>query len=146
MRLKQIDDATAADLHWCDGIALGSPTNLGAISWKMKKYWDDFSPELWGKIDGKIGCVFTSSGSYGGGNEMACLNMLSILINYGFLVFGVTDHTGRQFSPHYGAVCAGYPDKPEEKAACELLGQRLAQYVVRVAYTKQTSLTNSLSD
>ena len=68
------------------------------------QFWDDLSRELWGKIDGKIATVFSSSGGYGGGSEIACLNMLSILINYGFLVFGVTDYAAPKFSPHYGAI------------------------------------------
>ncbi len=128
VRLLSIEQATEDDILWCDGIAVGSPTNLGAMSWKMKKFWDDHSRTLWGKIDGKIACAFSSAGSYGGGNEMACLNILSVLINYGFLVFGVTDYSGEQFSPHYGAVVAGFPESDKEKKACLLLGQRLAEW------------------
>ena len=37
VRLKTIDEATVDDLHWCDGIALGAPTHLASIPWKMKK-------------------------------------------------------------------------------------------------------------
>ncbi len=33
--------------------------------------------------------------------------LMSILINYGFLVFGLTDYTGVKFSAHYGAIAAG---------------------------------------
>ncbi len=132
VRLKSIEEACKDDLLWCHSLAVGSPTNLGAVSWKMKKFWDDMSVELWGKIDGKIACAFTSSGSYGGGGEMACLNLMSILINYGFLVFGVTDYTGRRFSPHYGAISAGFPDGEEEKNSCLKLGERLAQWSSRI--------------
>jgi NAD(P)H dehydrogenase (quinone) len=128
VRLRSIDEATTEDLVWCDALAVGTPTNLGSISWKMKKFWDEMSTELWGKIDGKIACVFSSSGSYGGGNEIACLHMLTILINYGFLVFGVTDYTGQRFSPHYGAISAGQPESTGEQEACLRLGQRLAEW------------------
>jgi len=128
LRLKSIEEANKDDIIWCDALAVGSPTNLGAISWKMKKFWDDLSQELWGKIDGKIACAFSSSGSYGGGAEIACLNILSILINYGFLVFGVTDYTDRRFSPHYGAISAGPPKSDAEQEACLRLGQRLAEW------------------
>lgn len=31
-RCKTIDAADADDLRWCDGLALGSSTNLGTIS------------------------------------------------------------------------------------------------------------------
>jgi len=86
--------------------------------------------DLWGTIDGKIGCAFSSSGGWGGGNEVACLSVLYMLINYGFLVFGLTDYVGKKFTLHYGAVVAGEPRTEEEREACMRLGERLAQYVV----------------
>ena len=128
VRLLSIENAGEADILWCDALAVGSPTNLGAVSWKMKKFWDDVSTNLWSKIDGKIATVFSASGGYGGGNEMACLNMLTILINFGFLVFGVTDYAAPDFSPHYGAISATNPEGASEKASCILLGKRLAQW------------------
>jgi NAD(P)H dehydrogenase (quinone) len=36
VRLRKVDDASADDVVWCDGLALGSPTNMGLLSWKMK--------------------------------------------------------------------------------------------------------------
>merc|ERR1711988_39278 len=57
--------ATFEDILWCDGIACGSPTNLGAISWRMKKFWDDFSQAgHWSVVDGKIGIHEHESDSY----------------------------------------------------------------------------------
>ncbi len=129
VRLKSVDEATKEDILWCDGIAVGSPTYLGAVSHKMKKFWDDMA-DLWGEIDGKIGCAFSSSGGWGGGNEITCLNILTILMNYGFLVFGITDYVGDKFTLHYGAVVAGEPREEEEIKACERLGERLAQWVL----------------
>src|SRR5437763_16857928 len=38
-RLRKVDAATADDVLWCDGLALGSPTNMGLLSWKMKRFW-----------------------------------------------------------------------------------------------------------
>ncbi|MEM2250292.1 MAG: hypothetical protein QXP16_06320 [Candidatus Bathyarchaeia archaeon] len=52
-----------------------------------------------------------------------------VIINYGFLVFGLTDYIGKKFTLHYGAVVAGEPRSQEEKEACLRLGERLAQYV-----------------
>ncbi len=131
VRLKSIDQATDEDIFWCHGLAVGCPTNLGTLSWPMKKFWDDHSRTLWGKVDGKIACAFSSSATYGGGSELACFSLISLLINYGFLVFGVTDFTGTRFSPHYGAVSAGPPVNTEEKNSCLLLGQRLTQWVMQ---------------
>ncbi len=93
VRLRNITEADHEDLEWCDGIALGSPTNYGTISWQMKKWWDEQPIENWGKRDGKIGCVFSSAGAWGGGQEWTCMALMSVLINYGFLVFGLTDYT-----------------------------------------------------
>ena len=31
VRLKEISSADHTDLEWCDGIALGSPTNYGSV-------------------------------------------------------------------------------------------------------------------
>ncbi|MCS7059764.1 MAG: flavodoxin domain-containing protein [Anaerolineae bacterium] len=129
VRVKSVDEAGQEDIVWADGLAVGSPTNLGVMSWKMKRFWDDLSDGIWGKVDGKIACAFSSSGGWGGGSELACMALLTVLMNFGFLVFGVTDYVGKQFTLHYGAVTAGEPRDPKEIAACRRLGQRLAQWV-----------------
>jgi NAD(P)H dehydrogenase (quinone) len=129
VRLLGVDQATADDLKWCDGIALGSPTNLGCVSWKMKKWWDEVAAPVWMEVDGKIGCAFSSSGGWGGGSEIACQALMNILINFGFLVFGLTDYTGRKMTAHYGAVCGGEPRTDGELEACRRMGRRLAEWV-----------------
>lgn len=129
VRLKDISQADHTDLDWCDGLALGSPTNYGTVSWQMKKWWDEQPIENWGRRDGKIGCVFTSAGAWGGGQEWTCMALLSILMNYGFLVFGLTDYTGVKCSAHYGAIAAGQPANDGQREACRRLGRRLAEWV-----------------
>ena len=129
VRIRHVDDASREDIVWCDGLALGSPTTMGVLSWKMKRFWDESLDGLWGNIDGKIGCAFSSSGGWGGGSELACMSLLTILINFGFLVFGVPDYVGEKYTLHYGAVVAGEPRKAAEIAACERLGERLARWV-----------------
>lgn len=128
VRLKDIAHANHTDLDWCDGIALGSPTNYGSVSWQMKQWWDQQPIENWGRRDGKIGCVFSSAGAWGGGQEWTCQTLMSILINYGFLVFGLTDYTGVKFSAHYGAISAGPPIEDRSQEACRRLGRRLAEW------------------
>jgi NAD(P)H dehydrogenase (quinone) len=98
VRLKDISVADHTDLD-------------GSVSWQMKKWWDEQPIENWGRRDGKIGCVFSSAGSWGGGQEWTCMTLMSLLINYGFLVFGLTDYTGPRFSAHYGAIAASLPLK-----------------------------------
>lgn len=128
IRLKSIDEATTDDILWCDGLAAGSPTHLGTVSAAMKKFWED-NIDIWQKIDGKIGCAFSSQGGWGGGAELTCQALMTIMINYGFLVFGVTDYSGHQFTAHYGATQAGEPREEKEKKSCSKLGKRLAEWV-----------------
>ncbi len=40
VRTRHVDEASAEDVVWCDGLAVGSPTNMGILSWKMKRFWD----------------------------------------------------------------------------------------------------------
>lgn len=129
IRCLSVKEATYSDLEWCDGLAMGSPTNYGTVSHQMKEWWDKLPPEGWGKNDGKIGCAFSSSGAWGGGAELTCMTMMIILMNYGFLTFGVTDYIDKKFSPHYGSVVAGEPRLDMEKESCRRLGRRLAEYV-----------------
>ena len=139
VRLRRVDGqggeaATAEDVLWCDGIAVGSPTNMGILSWKMKRFWDEQMGPHWMKIDGKIGCAFSSAGGWGGGMELACQSLLTVLVNFGFLVFGVTDYVSRDLTLHYGAVSAKAPSDEAAQAACRVLGRRLAEWTATLVH------------
>ena len=41
VRVRDVGTASPDDVHWCDGIAVGSPTNMGVLSRKMKRFWDE---------------------------------------------------------------------------------------------------------
>ena len=60
--------------------------------------------------------------------ELACQSILTVLMNFGFLVFGVTDYAGKLTTAHYGAVTAREPRGDEAQAGCRLLGKRLAEW------------------
>jgi NAD(P)H dehydrogenase (quinone) len=136
VRLRSVDDALADDVVWCDGLAVGSPTNMGLLSWKMKRFWDETMGEHWMKLDGKVACAFSSAGGWGGGMELACQSILTVLINFGFLVFGVTDYSGNKMTLHYGAVAAKAPREPETMEACRILGRRLAEWTALFRHGK----------
>jgi NAD(P)H dehydrogenase (quinone) len=129
VQMRRIEEASAENVFWCDGLAVGSPTNMGLLSWKMKRFWDEVMNDSWMKVDGKIACAFSSSGGWGGGNEMACLSILTVLMNFGFLVFGVTDYAAKLTTAHYGAVTAREPRDQNAQSACRMLGKRLAEWV-----------------
>ncbi len=86
VRLRSVTEATAEDLLWCDGVAAGSPTHMGTVSWEMKRWWDVVAQPLWFQIEGRIGCAFSSSGGLAGGGELTCQTLLTIMMNYGMLV------------------------------------------------------------
>lgn len=122
--------ASFADLYWADGVAVGSPTNLGCISYRMKKFWDDFSQSGgWGRVDGKIGTAFTSQGGHGGGGELVNMAMKTILMNCGYAVFGITDYVGFKDTMHYGSAVAKKPRDEVDKMKCRRQGLRLAEFV-----------------
>lgn len=65
--------------------------------------------------------------------ELACQSLLTVLMSFGFLVFGVTDYAGKATTCHYEAVAAKEPRDDEVRAACRLLGRRLAEWVAVTA-------------
>ena len=137
IRIRSVGEAQASDVLWCDGLAVGTPTNMGILSWKMKRFWDETMMEHWMQIDGKIACAFSSAGGWGGGMELACQSVLTVLMNFGFLVFGVTDYAAAMHTPHYGAVTAREPRTDEAKAVCRLLGKRLAEWTATYVHGRR---------
>jgi NAD(P)H dehydrogenase (quinone) len=94
----------------------------------MKRFWDETMGPKWMEVDGKISCAFSSAGGWGGGMELACQSLLTVLMNFGFLVFGVTDYAGRKTTLHYGAVGAKAPREDDVQESCRILGRRLAEW------------------
>ncbi|MFW6026537.1 MAG: flavodoxin family protein [Candidatus Woesearchaeota archaeon] len=128
---KKVEEASADDLLESEGLIVGSPTHCGLLSWKLKKFFDSITKEAWSEVKGKIGTAFATSGGLGGGNEMAVLSILNLLMNYGYLVFGLPDYAAPEVTAHYGAVAVGEPDQDELKS-CRMLGQQMAEYVKKM--------------
>ncbi len=40
VRLRHVDEASADDVVWCDGLAVGSPPHKGLIYRKKKRIWE----------------------------------------------------------------------------------------------------------
>jgi len=129
-RADETPEVEFGDVLWADGVAMGSPTNLGCVSWRVKKFWDDFSQAgHWATTDGRIGCAFSSVGGHAGGAELVCQAINNIMLNFGFSVFGVTDYVDFKNTLHYGAVVAKAPRDDVDQMACRRLGTRLAEFV-----------------
>ena len=68
---------TTDDAEWADAVVFGTPTRFGMASAELKA-WIDGLGGLWyqGKLNGKAGAVFSSTGSAHGGNEATILSLV----------------------------------------------------------------------
>ena len=102
--LKKVQDTRIKDLRSSDGIVIGSPTYFGVMATEVKELMDK-SIQCYGKLTGKVGGAFTSSGMIGGGNETTIMSILQGLLIHGMIVQGV------QKGNHYGPVSVGAPNE-----------------------------------
>lgn len=117
--LLKVDKAKMADLTASDGIVMGSPTYYGNMSGEMKTFIDR-SFAVHGKLVGKAGGAFTSSGDTACGAETTLLSILKAMMIHGMVV------QGRCENKHYGPTAVEAPNK-DELALCEELGERVAR-------------------
>ena len=129
--VKYVDEATGQDLLEAEGVIVGSPTHCGLMSWKLKRFFDQNTGKAWGKVGKRIGAAFSTSGGFGGGNELTLMSILNVLMNYGYLVFGLPDYAASGVTAHYGSVAVGNPDK-DDLESCKILGERMASYVKEI--------------
>jgi NAD(P)H dehydrogenase (quinone) len=81
--------ADPKELDQYDGIIFGTPTRFGNMTAQMRNFWDQ-TGSLWvaGALVGKVGSVFTSTGT-GGGNESTIMTFIPTLIHHGMIVVGL---------------------------------------------------------
>jgi NAD(P)H dehydrogenase (quinone) len=81
--------ATPAELTEYDGIIFGSPTRFGNMTAQMRNFLDQ-TGGIWvkGGLIGKVGSVFTSTGT-GGGNESTIMTFIPTLIHHGMIIVGL---------------------------------------------------------
>ncbi|MCI5074305.1 NAD(P)H:quinone oxidoreductase [Oricola sp.] len=82
--------AEVSDLPAYDAIIFGTPTRFGNMAAQMKQFLDQ-AGGLWASnaLVGKVGAVFTSTGSQHGGHEAAVLTFHVPLLHFGMLVAGM---------------------------------------------------------
>ena len=87
---QQAPVATIAELADYDAIILGTPTRYGNMASQMKNFLDQ-TGKLWAedKLVGKVGSVFTSTGSQHGGQETTLQSTHTVLFHLGMLVVGL---------------------------------------------------------
>ena len=79
--------ATVSELADYDAIIFGSGTRFGVATSQMRNFLDQTGP-LWatGALVGKVGSVFTGSGTQHGGQESTILTMIPTLLHQGMVV------------------------------------------------------------
>jgi NAD(P)H dehydrogenase (quinone) len=122
--VKRVEETSLADLQAADGIILGSPTYYGEMSAKLKELIDR-SVDIHGKLEGKVGAAFTSSGGVACGAETTLLSIIQTMLVHGMIV------QGRSRTAHYGAAAVGAPND-RERQSCRNLGERTARLVARL--------------
>jgi NAD(P)H dehydrogenase (quinone) len=122
--VKKVDKTSLEDLCNSDGIIIGSPTYYGQMSGKLKTFIDQ-SVKIHGKLEGKVGAAFTSSGGTASGAETTLISILQAMLIHGMIIQGRAEHK------HYGAAAT---DPPSDKdiESCKELGKRIASLVTRL--------------
>lgn len=122
--VKKVDQTNVDDLLSADGIIMGSPTYYGQMSAKLKALVDK-SVRIHGKLEGKVGAAFTSSGGTATGAETTLLSILQVMLVHGMVI------QGRPHDKHYGAAAVGSPSDRELKF-CRELGKRTTSLVMKL--------------
>ena len=146
---KTDQDAPLADpneLAEYDAIVFGTPTRFGNMASQMRNFLDQ-TGGLWaqGKLIGKVGGVFTSTGT-GGGNETTITSFWNTLAHHGMIITGLPyssselmDISTVQGGSPYGASTIAGPDGSRTPTEAELkLARDQGRYVAEVA-KKQTA-------
>jgi NAD(P)H dehydrogenase (quinone) len=126
---------TAEDAVWADAIVIGTPSRFGLVTSEVKA-WLESLGGLWakGKLVGKVGSVFGSSGTPHGGNEMTCFTLFAPLAHFGMVIVppGFADPAMFKAGTPYGATAVthnapGALPTAAELAAARFQGKRTAQ-------------------
>jgi len=125
--LKRVEEVEVEEIPSHDAFAFGSPTHCGTMTAKMNDFFNQKMIKYWGDLRYKVAVAFASSGGLGGGNEMTLFSIISAIINFGMMTFGVPDYVSPGVTLHYGAVSIGEPDRSSLEA-CKLLGRRLVEH------------------
>jgi NAD(P)H dehydrogenase (quinone) len=82
--------ASPQELADYDGIIFGSPTRFGNMCAQMRNFLDQ-TGGLWAKgtLVGKVGSVFTSTGTQHGGQETTIVSFQYTLFHQGMIIVGV---------------------------------------------------------
>jgi NAD(P)H dehydrogenase (quinone) len=88
--MAHIPVCTVAELAEAEAVIFGTPTRFGNMCGQMRQFLDA-TGGLWakGSLVGKVGSVFTSSGTQHGGQESTILSFHLTLLHQGMVIAGL---------------------------------------------------------
>jgi len=140
--------AEVDDLADADALIFGTPTRFGNMCSQMRNFLDQ-TGALWvqGALIGKVGSVFTSTGTQHGGQETTITSFHSTLLHQGMLIVGVPYSEVRQStlaeitggSPYGASTITGsdgsrWPSE-NELAIARFQGRHVATIAAKLART-----------
>lgn len=107
--MAHVPVCTVEELAMADAIIFGAPTRFGNMCGQMRQFLDA-TGGLWaqGKLVGKAGSVFTSSGTQHGGQESTILSFHTTLLHHGMVVVGLPYSYQGQTTVAEVAGCSPY--------------------------------------
>ena len=133
---------TKDDLVNCSGLALGSPTRFGSMAAPLK-YFLDSTGDIWSnhELENKPGCVFTSTGSQHGGQEITLFNLMTYMLHQGMIFIGTpysipglnnTKSGGTPYGPSHVANTTQASLTSDEKEIAIATGARMAELILQL--------------
>jgi NAD(P)H dehydrogenase (quinone) len=136
---------TLDELASADAVIFGTPTRFGNMCGQMRQFLDS-TGGLWAKgaLVGKVGSVFTSTGTQHGGQESTILSFHITLLHHGMILVGLpysfqgqtgTDEVSGG-SPYGASTIAGSTGartpSENELAAARFQGRHIASITARL--------------
>jgi NAD(P)H dehydrogenase (quinone) len=142
----RIPTAKPSDLEDADAIIFGTPTRFGNMCAQMRSFLDQ-TGELWakGRLIGKVGSVFSSTGTQHGGQETTLTSFHITLLHHGMVIVGLPYSETRQMtldevtggSPYGATTIAGTDGSrmpsENELAMARFQGRHVADIARRLA-------------
>jgi NAD(P)H dehydrogenase (quinone) len=106
---SHISVASVDDLAAADAVIFGTPTRFGNMCGQMRQFLDA-TGILWAKdaLVGKVGSVFTSTGTQHGGQESTILSFHITLLHHGMIVVGLPYSFKDQMKTDVVSGCSPY--------------------------------------
>ncbi|MEQ8267320.1 MAG: NAD(P)H:quinone oxidoreductase [Parvibaculum sp.] len=134
--------ASPQELGDYDAVIFGTPTRFGNMTGQMRTFLDQ-TGGLWAKgaLTGKVGSVFTSTGT-GGGNETTITSFHTNLFHHGMVVVGLPYSVGTELfdvsevrggSPYGASTLAGGDGKRQPSDKELSLARKQGAHVAAIA-------------